>query len=595
MPLRTISFYSYKGGVGRTLVVANVARRLAQLGQTVVAMDFDLEAPGLHYKLGLWADDEKTPIRCGLVDYLYAFVVDGRPPEDVKQFTVALPRQTSSMGAIHLLPAGAAPSPEYWRKLSQINWHDLFYGGEARGVALFLELKAQIEEQLRPDFLLIDARTGITEIGGVATTILPEKVVCLLLNNRENLEGARAVLRSFRRAPRFPEAPPIDIVPVLSRLPVQDPERERESVERVTRFLNSPPKEPEEALDVPEVLILHSDPELQLDERLYVDDGKKPEESELLRDYLKLFRHLVPLDVIAPHVDTLVQQAKRALFEDPDAAQRELENLAEYLGYPDLYRELIKLYRVRNVGGKMILDAARKLWDSLDGVPDPLVWEVVKNHLKASQKPSEAVSWDFAEAAWRAAGANDVDVGLSLAAYYSQQGKHGEATDLLMDLVRTVGPEAKAVIECLKALQRAGRWDEATPIIELSREMLVSNDAFLHVWAHGSSGQIDRAPNNELLEQANLLRLAKIDLSLAYGMLVDVGRKDEAKKLMEESLKKSLRFGGAEALAEVGALFIADGRRKEFEEAVRERLGEAVTEEVMHNLDYKNRLLRRIR
>jgi hypothetical protein len=50
--MHTVAFYSYKGGVGRTLLLANTARFLALAGKKVVALDLDLEAPGLHYKLG---------------------------------------------------------------------------------------------------------------------------------------------------------------------------------------------------------------------------------------------------------------------------------------------------------------------------------------------------------------------------------------------------------------------------------------------------------------------------------------------------------------------------------------------------------------
>jgi len=50
--VETVAFYSYKGGVGRSLLLANAARFLATLGKGVVALDFDFEAPGLHYKLG---------------------------------------------------------------------------------------------------------------------------------------------------------------------------------------------------------------------------------------------------------------------------------------------------------------------------------------------------------------------------------------------------------------------------------------------------------------------------------------------------------------------------------------------------------------
>ena len=49
------TFYSYKGGVGRSLLLANAARFLATLGKGVVAIDFDFEAPGLHFITNLLA------------------------------------------------------------------------------------------------------------------------------------------------------------------------------------------------------------------------------------------------------------------------------------------------------------------------------------------------------------------------------------------------------------------------------------------------------------------------------------------------------------------------------------------------------------
>ena len=65
--MRTITFYSYKGGVGRSLLVANAARYLSTLGKKVFALDLDLEAPGLHYKfeLGVNADSVSFHSRSG--------------------------------------------------------------------------------------------------------------------------------------------------------------------------------------------------------------------------------------------------------------------------------------------------------------------------------------------------------------------------------------------------------------------------------------------------------------------------------------------------------------------------------------------------
>ena len=46
---RIITFYSYKGGTGRSMALANVAWLLASNGQRVLAIDWDLEAPGFVF------------------------------------------------------------------------------------------------------------------------------------------------------------------------------------------------------------------------------------------------------------------------------------------------------------------------------------------------------------------------------------------------------------------------------------------------------------------------------------------------------------------------------------------------------------------
>ena len=42
-----VTFYSYKGGVGRTMALVNTAVELATNGRKVLIVDFDLEAPGI--------------------------------------------------------------------------------------------------------------------------------------------------------------------------------------------------------------------------------------------------------------------------------------------------------------------------------------------------------------------------------------------------------------------------------------------------------------------------------------------------------------------------------------------------------------------
>ncbi len=49
-----VTFYSYKGGVGRTLALLNVVYELVNSGQKVLVADFDLEAPAIHSDHWRW-------------------------------------------------------------------------------------------------------------------------------------------------------------------------------------------------------------------------------------------------------------------------------------------------------------------------------------------------------------------------------------------------------------------------------------------------------------------------------------------------------------------------------------------------------------
>src|SRR5262245_50215695 len=68
-----VTFYSYKGGTGRTMALANIAAVLAERGHHVLAVDFDLEAPGLwRYFSNSRGELDQQP---GLIDLLAAAAV----------------------------------------------------------------------------------------------------------------------------------------------------------------------------------------------------------------------------------------------------------------------------------------------------------------------------------------------------------------------------------------------------------------------------------------------------------------------------------------------------------------------------------------
>lgn len=212
--METITFYSYKGGTGRTLLVAHTARFLALSGKRVVAVDLDFEAPGLHYRLLAAA-----PVTTGVVDYLAASLEQHRAPvPPLTDFVLPVAVPDDSAGQLWLLPAGPAPSGDYWKQVTRLHRLGPLIDPEGVGLAAILDLKARIEDELEPDYLLLDARTGITEVGGVATSVLADKVVCLMVDNQESLDGTRAVLEGLRRAQRLSGQATVKVFPVLSRV-----------------------------------------------------------------------------------------------------------------------------------------------------------------------------------------------------------------------------------------------------------------------------------------------------------------------------------------------------------------------------------------
>jgi Mrp family chromosome partitioning ATPase len=82
-PMKTIVFHSYKGGVGRSLALSNLAFALSAMGKRVVVMDLDIDAPGLHSKLALASEamnDWENRVQGGYIDYLaYYFGVPLQP------------------------------------------------------------------------------------------------------------------------------------------------------------------------------------------------------------------------------------------------------------------------------------------------------------------------------------------------------------------------------------------------------------------------------------------------------------------------------------------------------------------------------------
>jgi MinD-like ATPase involved in chromosome partitioning or flagellar assembly len=184
------TFYSYKGGVGRTMALINVAILLAEAGKRVLIVDFDLEAPGIP-SFDMFRSAES---RAGVVDYVCSFRDNAKAP-DVADFIVkCLPEAGAP---IWLMPAGRHTQSGYGEKLNSIDWKDLYDNHE--GFLMFEDLRNQwAEHEARFDYVLIDSRTGHTDVGGICTRQLPDSVVVMFLPNEQNIEGLRPIVAAIR-------------------------------------------------------------------------------------------------------------------------------------------------------------------------------------------------------------------------------------------------------------------------------------------------------------------------------------------------------------------------------------------------------------
>ena len=93
---------------------------------------------------------------------------------------------------ISMISSGDA-LPDYVERVRSFSWSDFF---EHHGGGATLD-RWRNEWKSTYDFVLIDSRTGITDLGGVCTIFLPDILVLVFTANDQSFEGALKVARGF--------------------------------------------------------------------------------------------------------------------------------------------------------------------------------------------------------------------------------------------------------------------------------------------------------------------------------------------------------------------------------------------------------------
>ena len=342
--MKTITFFSFKGGVGRTALLFNLAAAWAQQGKVVCMMDLDLSAPGLSFlaQRGKWLDNEAEGR--GMSDLVQVFEhglgesrIDMLPPSRLLR-EVDLPQTpTSRTGQLFLIEAGNAdihsrpdikgssihaiapsepgenesPRQQAWRELSKAIREDL---GNWR-----IEEKGSATSGRGIDYLLIDSRTGLTELLDFSLSYLTagqeDQLVLVAGLNRQNLFGLEYTLKALMEQGRIPiDELANQVSTVFSPVPAAEDEATLESLEqafkRVAGLLR--PMQSGELERPPPRFILHYTPILALREALLTLEWPR---SQYVQEVTRIAAHLsgdkVPaddtIDVVARRVDRITR------------------------------------------------------------------------------------------------------------------------------------------------------------------------------------------------------------------------------------------------------------------------------------------------
>jgi MinD-like ATPase involved in chromosome partitioning or flagellar assembly len=192
--MKIVNFYSFKGGVGRSLSLVNVAYQLSQKGQRVGLIDLDIEAGGLCHILKIYARSDR--------DLLALLAPDNRDLTNIGEYVREVRFRGKESPRVFLLPTVTDSN-----LLDQIIWN------EATQQFISAELVPTFGKLYELDYILMDSRSGISKFAALALKIADlEILVCRL--DAQNRYGIKRIVEVCGAASK-----PFKIV--VSACPVQ--------------------------------------------------------------------------------------------------------------------------------------------------------------------------------------------------------------------------------------------------------------------------------------------------------------------------------------------------------------------------------------
>lgn len=176
---KIISFYSYKGGVGRTVALIQTANLLAAKGKKVALIDLDIEAPSFNE---IFSDD--IEFDKGLINYLYNKLYD---LEKVEVSSIVSKLSLNTKGEVYVIPTGNI-NRKYVKMLEKLKEKRISENKYIEDLIDELYSKYDVE------YVLIDSRTGINNWGALSIGEIADEVIILAYPNGENVRGTNLIL-----------------------------------------------------------------------------------------------------------------------------------------------------------------------------------------------------------------------------------------------------------------------------------------------------------------------------------------------------------------------------------------------------------------
>lgn len=209
VPAPFVTFYSFKGGVGRSMTLINVAGILAGRGFRILVVDLDLEAPGLSFLGPGESDSEGSSAQLGFIDLLSDAIQRGPesdllagPPAQViqrysRRYEIPPEILQRTDGSLRIMPAGRLDTA-YQLSLDKLDLPSLYRDG--LGQPLIAAFKRDIQDANQFDYVLVDSRTGFSDEAGICTRDLADHLVVVTGLNHQNVTGTAKFLGALRQA-----------------------------------------------------------------------------------------------------------------------------------------------------------------------------------------------------------------------------------------------------------------------------------------------------------------------------------------------------------------------------------------------------------